>query len=574
VQFGLLLTLMIFASIMEAVSVGSVVPFLGGLTNSDGVFSHSFAQPIVRFFQLTDPRQLQLILAISFAAMAIVAGSVRVALLWVNSRLGHAVGSDISINIYRRTLYQPYSVHLARNSSEVIAGISTKSSQIVLGTILPLLTAVSACLILVTVVIALILIDPYVALAAFGGFGAIYVVVLRLTYGRLTTNGQRYNEGVTRVFKVLQEGLGGIRDVLIDGTQEAYCRIYRETDLPFRRADANIAILGNSPRYVIESLGLVLIAILAFVFSGRPGGISDLIPVLGALALGSIRLLSVLQQAYSAWASIRGSSAALQDVLNLLQQPLPEYASLPKAEAMPFLRSIALRGISFRYGPDAPDVLTSVDLTISKGSRVGFVGSTGSGKSTLIDVVMGLLPPTQGALEIDGQTVSEANVRTWQMHIAHVPQSIFLSDASIAENIAFGIPVKDIDIDRVRLAAKQAQISDSIESWSQQYETRVGERGVRLSGGQRQRIGIARALYKRADVIVFDEATSALDTETEKAVMRAIDGLSSDLTVIMIAHRLTTLRGCSHIVELSAGRIKRVCTYTEMMRATPPVLPS
>ncbi len=566
-QFGLLLLLMTLSSLIEALSVGAVLPFLGALTKPNILFVNEYAQPLINILDISSPRQLQLALALLFACIAILAGGVRLILLWANVRLGHAVGSDISIDIYRRTLYRPYAVHLARNSSEVIAGISTKSSHVVLGTILPILTLASACLIMVSVVFALLSIDPFVALMAFGGFGAIYIVVFRLTYGRLAANGTRYNEGVTRVFKVLQEGLGGIKDVLIDGTQEAHCKIFREIDLSHRRADANIAILGGSPRYVIESLGLVLLAILAFVFSGRSGGIVELIPVLGALALGSLRLLSVLQQAYSAWACIHGSNASLADVIGLLNQPLPVHASIQNFEAMPFARSIELRDVSFRYRNDGPDVLTKVNLMIPKGSRVGFIGATGSGKSTLIDVIMGLLPPTHGVLKVGGKVITESNVRTWQMHLAHVPQAIFLSDATVAENIAFGVPVKDIDFDRVRQAAKQAQISDAIESWEHQYKTKVGERGVRLSGGQRQRIGIARALYKQANVIVFDEATSALDSETEEAVMQAIYNLSQELTVIMIAHRITTLKNCTHLVELEAGVVKRIGSYAEIVNA-------
>ena len=212
-----------------------------------------------------------------------------------------------------------------------------------------------------------------------------------------------------------------------------------------------------------------------------------------------------------------------------------------------------------------PWVLRDVSLVIPKGSKVGFIGTTGGGKSTVLDIVMGLLAPTSGALKVDGQSVNEKNARGWQAHIAHVPQVIFLADASIAENIAFGVPIDRIDRARVRWAAKQAQIDDVILTWPDKYGTFVGERGIRLSGGQRQRIGIARALYKRADVIVFDEATSALDNETEKAVMQAIDGLSSDLTVLIIAHRLTTLKNCTQIVELADGCVKRVGSYQEII---------
>jgi len=561
---------MALGSLTEALSIGAVYPFILALTKPENLFNLKFFQPLIQLLNITENRQLQFAIALFFAIVSVLAGSIRLLLLWASVRLSHAIGSDMNNAIYKKTLYQPYMVHINRKSSEVIAGIVNKSNQVILSTVLPVLTTISASFILISIISALVAISANVAVVAFSGFGSIYFIVYLLTKNRLTINGRRYNEGVTKVIEVLQGGLGSIRDVLLHGSQESYLKIYREADRHFRRADANIAILGNSPRYIIETFSLVLLAGLAFNLSGLEDGGVVLMPVLGAIALGSIRLLSVLQQIYSAWASIRGSSSALQDVLGLLEQPLPEHLFMPQAEPMQFSKSIVLRDVGFRYQQNGPDVLTALNLEIPKGSRLGLVGATGCGKSTLIDILMGLLRPTNGFLEIDGESVSEGNLHTWQMHIAHVPQAIFLSDASVMENIAFGIPVKDIDIDRVRLAAEQAQISETIERWNRKYETRVGERGVLLSGGQRQRIGIARALYKRADVIVFDEATSALDTNTEEAVMRAIDGLSSDLTVIMIAHRLTTLKGCSHIVELLDGRVNRVGTYAEVLGTAPP----
>ena len=255
----------------------------------------------------------------------------------------------------------------------------------------------------------------------------------------------------------------------------------------------------------------------------------------------------------------------MQDTLELLDQPLPDYADLPAAEPLPFQQQIRLNNLSFRYSTETPWVLQNLDITLSKGSRVGFIGTTGSGKSTLLDIIMGLLQPNEGGLEVDGQPITAANYRNWQAHIAHVPQAIFLADSTIEENIAFGIPKELIDHDRVRQASKQAQIAEIIESWPKQYQTFVGERGIRLSGGQRQRIGIARALYKQADVIIFDEATSALDNETEQAVMQAIEGLSKDLTILIIAHRLTTLKNCTQVIELGDGGIKRIGTYSEIV---------
>ena len=563
-QFGLQLVLMLFASFAEILSIGAVLPFLAVLTAPERVFEHTAAQPIIKALGLTMPAQLLLPLTIAFAVAALIAGTMRLLLLWASTRLSFATGADLSISIYRRTLYQPYAVHCARNSSEVINGISTKTN-IVIGIVTNILGIISSSVMLIAILIALLAVEPVIALVAFGGFGLIYAFIIRLTRKQLLADSQRIARESNHVIKSLQEGLGGIRDVLIDGSQATYCQIYRNADLPLRRAQGNNSFISSSPRYGMEALGMMLIAALAYSLAQQADGIAKAIPILGALALGAQRLLPVLQQAYGSWTSIQGGQASLQDTLELLDQPLPDYAGQPASQPLPFKHNISLKQLAFRYSPQTPYVLKHLNLTIAKGSRVGFIGTTGSGKSTLLDIVMGLLQPTDGTLEIDGQPVMPTNNRAWQAHIAHVPQAIFLAGSSIEENIAFGVPIDQIDRERVRIAAQQAQIADSIESWPKQYQTFVGERGIRLSGGQRQRIGIARALYKQADVIIFDEATSALDNETEEAVMQAIEGLSKDLTVLIIAHRLTTLKNCTQIVELGGGRIIQVGTYRNIV---------
>jgi ATP-binding cassette subfamily B protein len=302
------------------------------------------------------------------------------------------------------------------------------------------------------------------------------------------------------------------------------------------------------------------------VLTNRPGGFITIIPLMGALAIGAQRVLPLLHQSYSSWALILGNRDSLNDALDLLDQPLLEEKDSSSIPAeIRFNQAIRLEGISFRYAPQAPCVLSKLCITLPKRSRTGFIGVTGSGKSTLVDIIMGLLHPTEGYLMVDGKKIVDDNRRAWQRHIAHVPQAIFLSDATIAENIAFGVPRDEVDLERVKTAARQAQISEAIESWSEQYDTLVGERGAKLSGGQRQRIGIARALYKQADVIIFDEATSALDNETEQAVMQAIDGLGDHLTILIVAHRLTTLRNCTQIVELQNGELKQAGSYADIV---------
>jgi ATP-binding cassette subfamily B protein len=556
---------MILSSFSEIFSIGAILPFLGVLSAPHLVFDHAATQPLIQVLGLREPRDLLFPLTIGFGSAALIAGAMRLLLLWANTRLAFATGADISIDIYRRTLYQPYAVHVARNSSELIDGISNKANTAIYNTISPTLTLISSSVMLSIVLVALLSIYPIVALTVFGGFGLIYAAIIWRTRNQQLINSQRIAQESTRVIKSLQEGLGGIRDVLIDGSQDAYCDIYRAADRPLRRAQGNSLFISESPRYAMEALGMLIIAALAYVLAQQPDGIAKAIPVLGTLALGAQRLLPVLQQAYRAWSSIQSGQASLQDTLLLLDQPLPSYADQAPAKPLSFQHHISLKELSFRYSPHTPWILKSVDLTIPKGSRVGFIGTTGSGKSTLLDIVMGLLEPTEGTLSIDDEPVNMANHRAWQAHIAHVPQSIFLADCTIEENIAFGIPKDQIDKDRVVHAARKSQIAEVIETWDQNYQTVVGERGVRLSGGQRQRIGIARALYKRADVIVFDEATNALDNETEQAVMQTIESLSENVTILIIAHRLTTLRNCTTIVEVDGGQIKRTGTFQNII---------
>jgi len=564
-QFSLLFILMIFASFAEILSIGAVLPFLAVLTAPARIFQLAAVRPFIQALGITSEKQLLLSITVGFGIAALFAGAMRLILLWAQNRLSHAIGADFSISIYRRTLYQPYAVHVARNSSEVIAGISGKANAVVYSILMPTLTILSSVMMLIAILIALITINPVVALVAFAGFGTIYVMVILVTKKRLARDSQRISRESNQVIKALQEGLGGIRDVLIDGTQATYCNIYRNADTPLRRAQASVQIISSSPRFAIEALGMVLIALLAFSLAGHSEGIASAIPVLGALALGAQRLLPVLQQAYSSWSTMRGGQASLNDALILLDQPLPPHADEPLPSPISFQNAITLKQLTFRYVQEAPWVLRGLNLTIPKGGRMGFIGSTGSGKSTLLDIIMGLLLSTEGSLAIDGVDITPQNNRAWQAHIAHVPQTIFLADTTIAENIAFGVPPDQIDYARMRQAAQKAQIADTVESWEKQYNTFVGERGVRLSGGQRQRIGIARALYKQADVIVFDEATSSLDNETESAVMQAIEHLGSELTILIVAHRLSTLKNCTQVVELSEGRVKRIGTYQEIM---------
>jgi len=555
---------MLIASVAEVISVGAVLPFLGALTAPEEIYKHHLMQPIIQLLQLTDPNQLLFPLTIGFIFAALFAGTIRLALLYITTRLSYATGADLSINIYRRTLYQEYAVHVNRNSSEVINGIINKTN-VAINVIQAYLTLISSIILIISILAVLFSIDITVALISFVGFGTIYRMIVYYNRQQLQENSDIIAKQSTKMIKSLQEGLGGIRDVLIDGSQQFYCQLYRSSDLPLRRASGNNLFIIQSPRYAMEAAGMTLIATLAYVMSLRESGLGAAIPVLGALALGAQRLLPALQQAYGAYSTIKGSYSSFNDVIDLLNQKLPNYIDSPPPTPVVFKKEISLKNISFHYNQEQSWILKNINLTIPKNSRIGFIGVTGSGKSTLLDIVMGLLPQTEGQFTVDNQLITAENRRSWQTHIAHVPQNIYLSDSTIEENIAFGIPQSQIDREQVKKAAKQAQILELIEGWPEQYKTFVGEQGIRLSGGQRQRIGIARALYKQANVLIFDEATSALDSKTEQEVMEAIEGLGREITVLIIAHRLTTLKGCDQVVQLEKDGALHIEKYSDIV---------
>jgi len=562
----LIFILMIIVSFTEVISIGAILPFLGVLTSPELVYQNAFMQPIIQTLELNSANQLVLPLTIGFIVAALIAGVMRITLLNAINHFERVVGTDLNIDVYRNTLYQSYSDHIDRNSSYIVSLITKKTDVVIRGIFRAALTLVSSVLILIGIVSVLIMINVEVALGALGGFGLIYWGITRYTRKRRAINSQRIANEHTKMIKVLQEGMGGIRDILINASQQFYCSLFRNSDVHLRRAIADNDFIALSPRFAIEALGMTLVAILAYYMSQSANEAEDIVPILGAIAMGAQRLLPVLQAIYSSVSNIDGSRHSLQEVLDLLSQTLPNYAEQPPAIPMSFKKEIRLNNLSFRYGENIPMVLNRINLTLTKGKSIGFIGVTGSGKSTLLDIIMGLLSPTEGVLTVDGVVLTMNNIRNWQANIAHVSQEVYLSDSTIEENIAFGQHKNNIDFNLVKQSAKRACIAELIESWPEQYKTVIGERGVRLSGGQIQRIGIARALYRQASILVFDEATSALDSKTEKLVMDSIKDLGKNITVLIIAHRVTTLKDCDQVVELGDSKIIRIGSYNDLCK--------
>jgi ATP-binding cassette, subfamily B, bacterial PglK len=563
-QFKLLIILMIFSSFAEVLSIGAVFPFFKALMEPQKIFENPILGTMLKELNVSSSNDVILTVTILFCIAIVLASATRIFFTWISVRLSFAMGTDLSNDIYRRTLYQPYEVHVSRNSSDIINGIWIKVSEVIFYILMPVLTLISSTILALTIVITLMLVTPGIALIAMGGLGLIYGIIIKFTKGKLKTGSIIIAEESNNIIKNLQEGLSGIRDVLIDGSQETFCDTYKRTNSVLRHAQGNTQIIGQIPSFALTSLGMILIAFLSYNLT-ISGGFASAMPSLAALTLGLQRLLPNAQQLYASWTTMNGSQASLRDVIGFLEQPYPDHIN-QTIEPLPFKNEIILSDISFKYNQEKSWVLNKFNLTIKKGSRVGFIGTTGCGKSTLLDIVMGLLKPTEGNLIVDGQAITEINCRAWQTHISHVPQNVFLADNTIESNIAFGVPTHLIDKEKVKIAAKKAQLANIIEIWPDKYETRVGERGVQLSGGQCQRIGIARALYKEADVIILDEATSALDGETEKEVIASIEALSTDITILVIAHRLNTLDFCTEIIELGQGGIIKSKTAHSNLR--------
>jgi len=564
-QFWLILILMILSSLVEIISIGAVLPFLGVLTAPEQVYQHALIQPLIQMLDISTPNQLVLPVTVLFIISALTAGVIRLTLLYGITRFSFAIGADLSIEIYRRTLYQDYSVHLSRNSSEVINGIITKTNTVIGGVLIPILNLISSALLIIAIVSVLVSVNIIVAVLSLIGFLVIYLGIVILTRVRIQENSRIIADNSTQMIKSLQEGLNGIRDVLIDNAQKFYCQLYQNADLPLRRASGNNQFINGSPRYAMEAIGMSLIASIAYMLIQKEGGVATVIPVLGVFALGAQKLLPALQQVYSSYSHIKGANSSFEDVLSLLNQPLSKYVEQSENILIPFKKEIRLKNFSFRYEKSTPWVLKNINLAFNKGERIGIIGGTGSGKSTLIDIIMGLLSPVEGMLSVDNQLINKKNINKWQKHIAHVPQSVYLSDSTIEENIAFGIPKDEINSQLVKVAAQQAQISDLISGWRDGYKTFVGEQGARLSGGQRQRIGIARALYKKSDVLILDEATSALDNATEQRIMNTVKELSSEITIIIISHKLSTLKDCDRIVKLDKDGVVHVGRYESIV---------
>ncbi len=540
-------------TLAELAAIGAVLPFITLLADPGRAAQLPGWDLFAALVGGGSPAALARKATFLLIAAALTAAAARLVILRLTLDFGQMAAHDISLGIFSRSLHQPYSRHVERNSAELLGSVE-KLHITVTGVIMPLVQVPVAVVMATAIAVLLLAINPLAGAAGLVSFGLFYFLVSKALHGRLRRSSTELAQAATQRMKTLQEAMGSIRDVILEQTQSLFEEEYRQLDLRLRRAQRLGAFVGAAPRFLAEALGIVLLGLLALYMSTGAGGVTPALPLLGVLALGAQRLMPLLQQIYYGGTSVRSSLPVLQDMLGLLEKPVVELPA-ERPAPLPFERQIEVDDVSFRFGTERGWALRNIRLALAAGSRIAIVGHTGSGKSTFFDLLMGLLDPTEGEIRVDGTALDPVSRLAWQRQISHVPQAIYLTDRSIAANIAFGAADDEIDAERVREAARRAQIHRFVETLPQGYDTPVGERGVRLSGGERQRIAIARALYRGARLLILDEATAALDEATEAAVMEAICAADPGLTILIATHRQSAIAWCDRIITVEGGRI-------------------
>ena len=557
-QSALLLILMIITGAFEFCTIALVMPFLYLLQNAD---KNNNKIPFVNFpgfSTLVNTNNITLVTCL-FIIVIISLCLFRLFVLWFGGELTARIGSDIGSKAYRIVLNQPYQFHLKNNSSILINTINGHTDECI-GALNAFLQLSTAFVVLIFILAGLLFINPFGAIMSIITFASLYLLIGYWSRSSLRNNSILVANARNQQMQALQEGLGGLREIILDYSQFEYYKLFKKSSYVLRIKTAFNQFLAAFPRYSIESLGLLLITTLGIVIINSENLGPFAIPILGTIALAGQRLLPTMQQIYNGWANMKAANLSFQFIEELLS--LKENSHSLPIKTFKLKKSIEFRSVSFKYETSkSENVFSNVNYIIEAGSSLGILGPSGGGKTTFADLIMGLLTPTEGCVLIDGKKIAPTSnyqvIRNWRSTLAHVPQQIFLTDNTISSNITFGFG-REVNQNLLRQAASKANLLDFILSLPQGFDTMVGERGIRLSGGQRQRIGIARALYKKASVIILDEATSALDNENESSVINAIENLSNEITLIMIAHRISTLKRCKKIISIENGKIREL----------------
>tara|TARA_A100001011_G_scaffold272949_1_gene282273 strand:- start:25132 stop:26916 length:1785 start_codon:yes stop_codon:yes gene_type:complete len=561
--FLLLIMIMIMA-IIDMIGVASILPFIAVLSNPNIIETNNIISSMYKFshnFGVENSQQFLFILGILVFVLLVFSLFFKALTTYAQVRFVQMREYSISRRLVEGYLNQPYSWFLNRHSADLGKTILSEVSVVIGNGIFPLMELISKGIVVIALITLLILVDPKIAVIVGLSLSAVYLLIFYLVRKFLNRIGkERLNSNKMR-FTTVSEAFGASKEVKIGGLEELYINRFSTFAKNFAQSQASSQVISQLPRFILEAVAFGGIMLIILFMMLRTGEFNNSLPIISLYVFAGYRLMPALQSIYASFTSLTFVGPSI-DTLDKDLKNLDKVYLEKKNEVIKFNKLISLKSICYTYPNTTKTVLKNISINIASKSKVAFIGTTGSGKTTIIDIILGLLDPQKGSLEVDNKKITKQNLRSWQQIIGYVPQHIYLSDDTIAANIAFGLNTNDIDKHRVEKVSKIANLHEFVTNeLPNNYQTFVGERGVRLSGGQRQRIGIARALYNNPKLLILDEATSALDNETEKSVMDALNNLHKDITIILIAHRLNTVKNCDIVFKLDKGdSLKEIST--------------
>jgi ABC-type multidrug transport system fused ATPase/permease subunit len=559
--------LMFMSGIMQVFGIVSIMPFISVITNTDLIYNNEYLNWFYTTFNFDSELNFLIFLGAAVIGITVFANGTIALTRYVEAKFLTKVGVKVQSHLLEQYLFKPYTFFLKRNTSGLVKTLLAETNEVINGLLIPGVEMINNLMISLMILILLIAVDPFLAIVSVSTLGLLFSVIFYFIRKRLRSIGIKRVEANGWRFKSAQEALSGIKDIKLMGKEYAYLHYFTKHVKAVLSLNEKARMYQQIPPILMEIVILTGIMSLLLYFIVTRGGLVEALPSITLFAFAAYRLKPSIHNVFQKWSSIKYSFAALESVINdIYEEEEGNIKSIRSEKRLPLNHNLVVKNLSFKYPNSNQLILKNINLTIKANTTVAFVGPTGSGKTTLIDIILGLLKHESGEVRVNNALLSSQNIRQWQNNIGYIPQHIYLTDDTAASNIAFGISEHLIDMDRVKNAAKAAHLHEFICSLPEGYSTKVGERGVRLSGGQIQRVGIARALYHNPDILVMDEATSALDNLTERSVINAINSLAGSKTIIMIAHRLTTVKNCDIIYLLENGEIVDRGKYDDLIQ--------
>lgn len=564
-----LLGMILIMAFIDMLGIASIMPFMAVLTNPEVVHNNEYLSAIYQKMNFTSESEFLSFLGMLVFVMLVGSIAFKALATYALLRFTHMRNYSLSKRLVAGYLQQPYDWFLNRNSSDLGKTILSEVDEVIVGALVPTMQVIAQSTVVIGLLVLLLIVDPLLTLAVIAVLGSAYVIFYLSLRSYMTRIGNERLDANRDRYQVVQEIFGGIKEVKVSGLEGVMLKYYEDPAMRFARQVSASKISSQIPRFALEAVvfgGLILV--MLYLMS-KPGGLQEALPVLAVFAFAGYRLMPALQNVYQQLTTLRFAGPALDALhkdLMSLKSGNPSIFHSDKIAPLGLAKTLSLEQVNYIYPGAERASVKNVDMEIKAFTTVGFVGATGSGKTTTVDLILGLLHAQSGNLKVDGQIISRDNLRAWQKSIGYVPQHIYLADASVSANIAFGVPAELVNMDAVIKAAQTACLHDFVtQQMPNGYDTMVGERGVRLSGGQRQRIGLARALYHDPDILILDEATSALDNLTEQAVMEAVNNLGHRKTIILVAHRLSTVKDCDQIFMMEHGEVIGSGRFDELL---------